>query len=82
MERTLADAQEEAREAYEELLRTRNPQDETIYIMHGCECRAGGGKETLYYVHVMHDSKRDAFWRMHNAPPIAAYNPRPESNPQ
>ncbi len=80
MERTLADAQAEVLDRYVTLLRSGNPEGKTVYIMYGCECLEGGGKETLYHVHTLRSSQLDAWWRMQNGSPIAAYNPAPELN--
>jgi hypothetical protein len=77
MERTLADAQEEAREEYELLARNGNPENRTVYIMEGCDCLDKGGKTTLYHVHVFTEQQHHG-WRIlqQDAGPIAAYKPR------
>ncbi len=78
MERTLADARAEVLERYAILLRSGNPQGQSVFIIYGCECLEGGGKETPYHVHTLHASQLDGWWRMQNGSPIAAYNPTPE----
>ena len=76
MERTLADAQEEARAAFARLQQDGNPLGETVYILLGCDCPEQGGTATPYHIHVMDAGLLDQWASFHaGAQPLAAYKP-------